>query len=267
MTCRSFFILVSTVWLSILTEAGGQAPEKETASPGQDLKGTLFVYCGAGMRLPIEKLAKEFQEKTPVQIQASYDGSNKLLGQIELTRTGDVYIPGDADYVGMARDKGWITDSTPLCFFEPVILVQKGNPLGVQSLSDLLKPKVRVGQGDPKAAAVGRMMPKLMELNGISPEAWAKNVMLNTATVNELGSAVKLKTLDAAVVWNAIAASYAEDTDVVSIEKSKNVFPVVEAAVLSFSQNPEAAKALVTFLASDRAKEVLESCGYSVEKP
>lgn|GEM_PF-142406 len=240
--------------------------DKSVSLP-QDLKGTLFLYCGAGMRLPIEKLVKEFEAKTQVQIQASYDGSNKLLGQMELTKKGDVFVAGDADYVEMARKKGWISKAVPICFFQPVILVQKGNPKGIQNLSDLLRPKMRVGQGDPKVAAVGRILPRLFELHGIDPGAWSENVMLNTATVNELGVAVKLRTLDAAVVWDAIAAAYAKDTEAISIDKARNVFPVVEAAVLTFSENPQAADALIAYLASARAQQVLTSTGYSVGNP
>ena len=245
--------------------AGGIKTDAGESKTG--LKGTIFLYCAAGMRLPVDALAKEFQAKTGVQIQSSYDGTNKLLGQIELTRKGDVYIAGDADYVAMAREKGFIAEARDIAFFVPVIMVKKGNPLGIRTLSDCLKPNVRIGQGDPKSAAVGRIMPRLLELNGVDPAQWAKNVVLSTPTVNELGNAMKLGTLDVAVVWDAIAAAYKECCDWVAIEVSKNIMPVIEAATLSFSENPEAGKAFLAFLASDRGKEVLKASGYSIQKP
>jgi len=49
------------------------------------------------MRKPISKLAQEFHETHGVKVELSYDGTNRLLGQIKLTQRGDIYIAGDAE--------------------------------------------------------------------------------------------------------------------------------------------------------------------------
>jgi len=144
------------------TPVDGGRPEKDVNLP--PLKGSILIHCGAGMRRPIAELAREFADRTGVQVKANYAGSNVLLGQIELSRTGDVYIPGDADYVEMARKKGLVTFHRPLCYFVPVIMVAKGNPLGIRSLADLARPGVRVAwetrgrrpsAGSPKESCAG----------------------------------------------------------------------------------------------------------------
>lgn len=228
---------------------------------------SIFVYCAAGMRLPVERIAAEFQALSGVRVELTYDGSNKLLGQIKLTRKGDVYIAGDAEYVDMARSDTLIDASKTVCYFVPVILTRKGNPKKIASLADLTRPGIRLGQADGKAAAVGRIMPRLLLQNNVDTAAWQKNVVLSTATVNELGLAVKLGTLDAVVVWDAIAASYAKDADAVEIPVERNIIPVVEAAVLRFSMEKKTAAMFLDYLGSEAAKKILRAHHYRTEKP
>jgi len=227
---------------------------------------SVFVHCAAGMRLPISALAKEFQARRGVRVNLTYGGSNIMLGQIELTRKGDVYISGDADYIDMADKKGLVRSQKAICYFVPVIMVKKGNPKALRTLADLTRAGVRIGQGDPKAAAVGRLTPKILDLNGVDPAAWQKNVKLQTPTVNELGLKIKLGTIDAAVVWRCIAAKYPKDADIVELDPKKNICPTVAGAVLSFSKNPAAAAAFLDFLTSKRGRQVLIENGYTVTK-
>ena len=94
---------------------------------------SLFVYCAAGMRKPMETLARDYETSNKTKLELTYDGTNKLLGQIKLTRKGDVYIAGDADYIAMARKDNLVGEAKTLCYFIPVIMVKKGNPLKIIS--------------------------------------------------------------------------------------------------------------------------------------
>src|SRR3989339_183647 len=42
------------------------------------LSGSLFIYCAAGMRKPVQELTKAFEKESGVKIETSFDGSNKL---------------------------------------------------------------------------------------------------------------------------------------------------------------------------------------------
>ncbi|MFH1762331.1 MAG: extracellular solute-binding protein [bacterium] len=232
-----------------------------------NIEGKILVHCAAGMRKPIAKLSQEFLDKHNVEVELNYDGTNRLLGQIKLTQVGDIYIAGDADYIEMAREQGLVKTSSTLCYFVPVIMVKKGNPRGIHSLSHLLRKGVKVGQGDEKAAAVGRLTPKILAINGIALEDWRKNVVLSTPTVNELGVAIKLGTIDAAVVWSSIAANYSEDSEIIALDPGKNIIPEVSGAVLAFSNNSDAASVFLRFIASERGRQVLAENGYVVERP
>ena len=247
---------------------GGQAPFARTSAQKEPVpQGELLVHCAAGMRLPVSTMADEFKEAHKVTIAISYDGSNRLLGQIRLTRKGDVYVAGDAEYIAMAEKDGLIASSKTVCYFVPVILVQKGNPMKIGGLSGLTRPGLKIGQADEKAAAVGRIMSDLLKRNGVDADAWRRNVVMETPTVNELAMAVKLGTIDAAVVWNAVAANYKDAADAIPIDPAKSICPPVAAAVLSVAGNPGAAQAFLDFMTSARGQEILRAAGYTVDKP
>ena len=232
-----------------------------------DEHGSLLVLCAAGMRLPVETMAREFEKKTGTKVSLSFDGSNRLLGQIKLTGKGDVYVAGDAEYVDMAAKEGLVANRSVICHFVPVILVQKNNPKQVKSLADLAKAGTRIGQGDEKAAAVGRIMPQLLELNGVDTAAWKSNVVMITPTVTELGIGIKLGTVDAVVVWDGVAAAYTDVGEIIRLEPAKNVYPAVEAAVLKMATNQRGAEAFLAFMASEDGKRILKASGYTLEKP
>ena len=140
-----------------------------------------------------------------VEIACDYAGSEVLLSRIKLTREGDLYMPGDTYYVDLAAGEGLIASQTPVCYFVPVILVQKGNPKKIHGLADLTRPDVGVGLGDPEACAVGHGSRRASSRRTASRREDV-NVKVRTVTVNELVNHVKLKTLDAAIVWDAVAA-------------------------------------------------------------
>lgn len=228
---------------------------------------SLLVYCAAGMRKPVSKLAQMFQDSTGVKMEMTYDGTNRLLGQIELSKRGDLYVAGDAEYIEMARSKGLVTTSDTLCWFVPVLMVSKNNPKKITGLSSLLNPGIRIGQGDEKSAAVGRITPSILQKNGINLDKWKKNVVLSTPTISELGNAIKLGTVDAVIVWNATALDYKNDAEVITIAKAKNIIPAVEAAVLTTTVDKVNADAFLAYLTGPRGISVMSEAGYSVERP
>ena len=235
------------------------------SSPGR--AGTLLVHCAAGMRRPIEPLARDFGQARGAALQMNYDGSNRLLGQIKLARRGDIYIAGESEYIDLAIQDGLARKGVTLCRQAPVIMVRKGNPRGIRSLADLLRPGLRIGQGDEKAAAIGHQTVKLLSLHRIDRAAWNRNVVLTTPTVNELGAALRLGTIDAAVAWNPTAQDYAEDVEAVPIDPSRNLVSEVQGAVLSCAEDPGLAQAFLDFLASADSAPFFEKYGYARGKP
>jgi molybdenum ABC transporter molybdate-binding protein len=212
-------------------------------------------------------MAELFEKSGGGKVELAYDGSNRLLGQIKLTQKGDLYIAGDADYIGTAKEQGLVERDAVLCRFVPVIMVAKGNPKKIATLADMTVPGIRIGQADEKAAAIGRLIEGILKLNGVDKNLWQKNVVMRTSTVNELAMAIKLGTVDAVIVWDAVAAKYGDASEIIKIPADKNISPAVGAAVLSFSKHKTTAAAFLDFMTSDKGRSVLHDNGYSVTKP
>src|SRR5439155_25272822 len=55
----------------------------------------LFVYCAAGLKAPVEEIARDYEEAYGVQVRLTYGGSETLLTNLEVSKRGDLYIPAD----------------------------------------------------------------------------------------------------------------------------------------------------------------------------
>ncbi len=225
----------------------------------------LLLYCGAGIRPPVAEIVELFYREHGVTVQCDFAGSEVLLNKAKLSRRGDLFMPGDQYYTAQAQRAGLIASTHVVAYFLPVILVQKGNPEKIQSLADLTRPELKVGLGDPRACAIGRVSSELLEKNGIDERRVP--VVYRSLTVHDLGNQIKLKSLDAVIVWDAVAAYYRREGDVVNIEPKQNVPATITVAILKSCQEPELAAKLVDLMTSQRGKEIFAKHRYTVEKP
>lgn len=256
----------TTVFLLLIATAttfgcgGGSA--RESGNEHQ-----LFLYAGAGLRLAVEDLVREFEDAHGGTVTTDYAGSETLLNRIRLSKRGDLYMPGDKYYVSMAADEGLISDRDAVCYFVPTILVRKGyDKTEIKDIEDLLDENVRLGIGGD-ACAIGRKTEKIFEKNGISLERLKQNVEFHSLTVNELGNHIGAGSLDAVIVWDAVAALYKKAGRMVEIPPDKNVISTVDVGILSFSKNEDLAREFMKFAASKRGKKIFAAHDYTVKQP
>jgi len=234
---------------------------------GDSAPKELLLYCGAGIRPPVQQMVEAFEAEHGVKIVTDYAGSEVLLSKIKLARKGDLYMPGDKHYVDQAAQEGMILSQQPLCYFVPTILVQKNNPKNISGLRDLLKDGIKLGLGDAKACAIGRKTKQIFAKNGI---AWAdveKNTAFQSLTVNELGMQIQTSSLDAVIVWDATARYYSDYGTEVPIPVEQNVISTVNIGVLSFTPNRSIADEFVKFAASARGQAIFQEHNYRTDPP
>jgi len=114
---------------------------------------------------------------------------------------------------------------------------------------------------------VGHVSAAIFAKNDIAEDDLDANVKYRSATVNDLGNHIKLKHLDAVIVWDAVAAYYADSAEAIPIPLEKNVIAAVSMAVLKSSQQPELAGKVAAFFASRRGTEVFRKHHYTVVRP
>lgn len=230
--------------------------------PATGERTTLYLYCGAGIRPLMDKAVEAFCAKNKgLRIDVGYAGSGCLLSQLTFAKRGDLYMPGEDFYLNQAKDRGFIEGEEKLVgYFEPVLCVQKGNPKGIKTLQDLTKPGIKLGVGEPNAAAVGRTTEALLKKAGLLEQA-EKNVVLRAGNVPELGNSVKLKSLDVSVVWNVTAAQVADDCDAIKLPEGSYEPSKVPIGVLTFSEHKDLATKFVDFLAGPEGQKMVAESG------
>jgi molybdate transport system substrate-binding protein len=232
-------------------------------------KTEIILFCGAGIRPLAEAFIREFETREKTKILATYGGSGPLLGQISTMKRGDLFMPGEEQYADIAIEKGLADASTKqkVACFIPVILVRKGLSISVTGVKDLTRPGLRLGFGDERSAAVGQVTLSILKKNGIDPGEITKSVVYKSGTVDELGIAIKMGTIDATIVWDATARYYTNFGTIVEIPPENNVFSIIPIVVLKFSEHPDVAKKFVEFVTSDRGKEIVKNAGWSLIPP
>lgn len=237
-------------------ETSGELTHPATKEPH-----SLLVYCGAGMRKPMDELGSLFFEEYGISVNYNYAGSNTLLSQMELTQKGDVYMPGATYYFDIAKEKGITDYEQRVAYHVPVIAVPEGNPAGITSLADLTKPGVTVILGDSKAAAIGKLGNKILEENGIY-DTVANNTIARGATVNELVVYTSMKQADASIIWEDLVVN-SEKMEIVEIPREQNIVKIIPIGTLTFSEKKDVARKFVDFVASREGKAIFEKHGFT----
>ena len=227
---------------------------------------TLVVYCAAGVKPPMVDAAKKYEEKYGVRIQYQFGPTGTLLTNLQVAKTGDLYLAADVSYQEIAREKGLVHEIIPLAQMKPVIAVRKGNPKVITSLRDLLKPDVRLALGD-EMASIGKQTRKLLAKAGIWKEvkAHVEASGVFKTTVNEVANDLKIGAVDATIVWDATVNLY-PDLEALDLPELGSVDKDVSIGVLAFCKQPTHALRFARYLNSTETNAIFRKHGYrSVE--
>ena len=263
---RKILALIAIVVIATTTMLAGCINEEApatTPTPTETSDGTtsLMVYSGAGMRKPMDEIGVVFEDKYGVKVDYNYAGSNALLSQMEITQTGDCYMPGATRYIDIATEKGFIDYKQNVCYHIPVITVPKGNPANITCLEDFARDDVTLVWGDPEVAAVGKTGVQILEKNGLYNSTWP-NVIATLPTMNELMMQIAMAQADASINWWD-TVRFVEDIEVIEIPQEQNIINIIPIGATTFSENPETAKQFVDFVASDEGKAIFAKHGFT----
>jgi molybdate transport system substrate-binding protein len=263
MNYRHFCVL-----LMVAIALGSPGCRRDKTPPSEnDTLPRLMLFCGAGIQPPVAELVEAFSKSHHCRIDADYAGSEVLLSRIKLNKKGDLYMPGDQWYLDLAAQAGMIESTAIACYFVPAILTVKGNPKHIASLQDLVRDGIRLGLGDANACAVGRQSNKIFDQNKIPWAKVQKNLAFQSMTVNELGMQIQTGSLDAVIVWDALANQFIDHCDLVEIPPDQNVISTVPVGVLNFSEHKDLARQFVDFATSDQGKAIFRKHSYRVDPP
>ncbi len=261
---RKFSSLFPLILIGLLFISGcsGKTPTEERVNGASSFPKSLLVYCSAGLKSPVEEICQVFNNQNKeLSINTSIAGTSQLNSQILLTKKGDVYVVSDAEELKPLQDKGLIAWEESLVYHTPVLAVPKGNPGGIEKLTDLAQQGIRLGLGDTDAVPIGKIADRMLEENKLL-EAVNKNVVVRTATVNELLVYLSSGQVDAAIVWEENCTALEDTVEVVKIPELEKHVKATKVVLLSCSQEEELARRFAEFVASPQAMEIWEKHGY-----
>jgi molybdenum ABC transporter molybdate-binding protein len=212
----------------------------------------LTLYAGSMLRPAIERTITAFEEREGVRVTRVYNGCGILVAQMKAGQVPDAYFACDSEFMNQVQPL--FNTSLDVSQNELVILVKKGNPFGIRSLSDLTKPDLRVGIGHEKQCAMGWLTQRTFAESGLQTQLM-KNVVVQTPTGDMLVNQMRSGSLDAAVAYLSNAAGAVDFLDAIRIQGIPCSVATQPFAVAKDSANSRLAARL---LASIRARESQE---------
>lgn len=257
--CWAFVAIIAALCFCMVCGCTSDAAPADDAGQITTEEKSLVVYSGAGLREPMDEIAKVYENKTGTVIKYTYAGSAQLLSQIELLQEGDCFMPGARADLDTAIEKGFITNNENVIYHVLAFAVQPGNPKNITCLKDLTEDGVRVAIGDPTAIPVGKATKKIYEKAGLW-EDLQDNIVTTTGTVNELVVYMNMNQADASMIWEDLLDS--SNVEQVDIPQEEGFIKVVPISTLSFSEKPAEAQAFADFIASDEGKAIFVEYGF-----
>lgn len=227
-------------------------------------QGELVMYCANGLSKPVQELAAAYEQEFGTKVLLQFDASGPLLSTIRTAPDrGDLYLAGEQTYVREARAQGLVREILPVARQHLVIAVRPGNPKKIAAVADLLPEAVKVAIPSPERAAVGKIAKRALSADGqweaIDAQIRQSKAKISVvATVTEAAQAVKVGTVDAALVWDATARQFDLQAVEVPVLRDQTVEPAA-IGVLAGSRRPTAALHLARYLtARDRGQPVFQ---------
>jgi len=268
-------VLVGLLW-QLSADKPGPAPSGSgTGTPGtsdndarearsqESEQGPLLVYCAAALKKTVETAAKRFEAECGIPVQLQFGPSQTLLANIEVSKTGDLYLPADDSYLEVSREKGLTVEQLSFARMHAVIGVAKGNPKQIDSLAALLAGNAKLALANPDAAAISTLLRERLKAGG-RWDQFLGRVTVQKGTVTEVAADVGVGAVDAAIIWDVTARDF-QGVEAVEDDELRHVTARVAAGVLRSSRRPQAALKFARYLAAaDRGLEEFAKDGFEV---
>jgi molybdate transport system substrate-binding protein len=241
LVCIGFFLIIIV---------GGCAEKKEG----------LFVYSGKTLKKPMEDIRIAFEQKYHINPEIIYAGSVTCLNTIRQTEKGDVFIPGS---VLVIKEADALVDNHQyVALHVPVIGIHKDNPKNIHTFEDLATPGVRLAIGNANMCTLGKVAENILKKTDLKDQQ-LQNIVIKTSTGVEIADLLLQKEIHAGIIWkDLLTRPTYQDLRCIEIPSAPNAIQEIHIAVLTMSQNKNAAQLFADFVASE-GKAIFIKHGFS----
>ena len=222
---------------------------------GAAAPGEIKVFAAASLTAAFTKLGEQYSSANGgAKVTFNFAGSQALATQIQQAAPADVFASADVPNMDKVKD----LVGTPRSFASNLlaIVVEQGNPKGVEGLADLADPDLKVVLAAEEVPA-GKYAKQILDQAGVSvtPVSQEDNVKAVVTKVS-LGEA------DAGIVYVTDVTAGGDRVEGVDIPPDQNVTATYPIATVKASQAPEAAQAFVDLVRSAEGQQVLKEHGF-----
>lgn len=226
-------------------------------------KSELNVHVAASLSDVFTALGEEFEAQFPdVTLKFNFAGSSTLATQIEQGAPADVVVMADSTNIEKLITSGDVreADINDLAYNELAILVERGNPLTINSLDDLERSAVRVVLCDD-AQPCGRYAATILSAARVIVEPASKE-----ANASAVVSRVSNGEADAGIAYLTDGLTPNDNVDAVPIPKSLNIttnYPIAPVADPT-SGNSSSVSAFIAMARGPVGDRLLTSAGFTL---
>ena len=232
----------------------------------------LKVFSARACAEPLRKAAKDFKEKTDIQIDISVCARHCAkaeaeeaqghiddflleisdLGVHDLAIGGAEFLLDDGEIQGIVQ-KG---KRRTIAYRTSALVVAAGNPANIQSIRDITRPNIRVAIS--MIDCLKGLWEDITGRLGILDEV-RRNITFRASGCMAIVEAVAEKKVDVAFGWSAFKHLDDNRIDIVELPKEQQVLRGTGVGLLSFSKKPDLATQFMDYLATtDSQKYYLE---------
>jgi molybdate transport system substrate-binding protein len=249
--------ILITLTVALLLAAGPTIPVLRAAE--------VYVSAASSLTDALQQIATTYEKESGDHLVFNFAASSLLARQIEEGAPADLIFSADEAKLDALEKKGLLLDGTRRTILSNtlVIVVPGDAAANIRSARDLAGPEIKkIALGEPASVPAGIYAKTYLEKLGLWQQLVDKVVPVEN--VRAALAAVESGNVEAGIVYK---------TDAMISKKVKVAFevPVAEGPPISYplavvkeSREPDAAKKLAAYLASDPAKAVFEKYGFIV---
>lgn len=253
--------LVRSGWRSLLAVPMLLAVSVSCGSEGGGTDGSpgeVVVFAAASLTEAFTELGEAFAEAHPdVTVTFNFAASSELVAQIVEGAPADVYASADMTNMTKLTDAGGAA-ADPVVFAtnESEIIVEPGNPLGIDGIDDLADDDLILVICAPEVPC-GTYAAEIFENAGVTvePDSFEENVKAVVTKVT-LGEA------DAGIAYATDVTAAGDEADGVEIRDDVNVVAAYPIVVTADAPNHDGGQAFVDFVASGDGQAILARYGF-----
>lgn len=255
-----FFLVVGCVVGGVWLAASGVG-DSTTQNRGATPRTEVNVLAASSLSSSFTEIATAFESIHPgVRIVNSFAGSATLAAQIRNGAPADVVAMADSVNMDKIVATGDVVASTVSTFATNTlaIVVAAGNPRGIATVADLVRPGIVVSLCD-EAQPCGRYAREMFDKAGVDVRATS----LETSAASVLGRVARGEA-DAGVVYVTDGA-HSSEVDVIAIPDAINVIARYPIGLATRAATERSwAERYLEFVLSPKGRNILGAAGFVV---